>query len=77
MYYVYILRMMDGKHFYVGSTNSLKKRLHEHFAGESISTRGRMWKLNCYFSFRKEVTARNFEKYLKSGSGRTFSKRHF
>ena len=27
--------------------------------------------------FRTEATARRFEKYLKSGSGRAFAKRHF
>jgi hypothetical protein len=29
------------------------------------------------FEFRTEATARRFEKYLKSGSGRAFAKRHF
>jgi hypothetical protein len=35
------------------------------------------WKLECYFAFGCETLARDFEKYLKSGSGRAFAKRHF
>ena len=33
-------------------------------------------KLISYFAFSNKYTAFNFEKYLKSGSGRTFLKKH-
>ena len=33
-------------------------------------------KLHCYFAFEDKYTAYNFEKYLKSGSGRAFLKKH-
>jgi hypothetical protein len=38
---------------------------------------GRPWSLVVSLEFASERAARRFEKYLKSGSGRAFSKRHF
>jgi putative endonuclease len=38
---------------------------------------GRPWRLASYFAFADEIKARNFERYLKSGSGKTFANRHF
>lgn len=35
--YVYVLRMSSGK-YYVGSTKDIKRRLHEHYAGQVRST---------------------------------------
>ena len=35
------------------------------------------WKLELYIAFSDEKRAIAFEKYLKSGSGRAFSARHF
>jgi putative endonuclease len=77
MFYTYILKEIGKKHFYVGSTNNLKNRITEHKQGKNISTRGREWKIYCYFVFNKEKIARNFETYLKTGSGRAFAKKHF
>jgi hypothetical protein len=37
----------------------------------------RPWVLVAYFAFVSEKRAIAFEKYLKSGSGRAFAKRHF
>lgn len=34
-------------------------------------------KLHCYFAFKNKYTAYNSERYLKSGSGRVFCKKHF
>jgi predicted GIY-YIG superfamily endonuclease len=56
----------------------LKLRLKQHNAGEVAHTaKYRPWKLKSYCAFddRKKVFA--FEKYLKSGCGRAFAKRHF
>ena len=77
MYYVYILKQNNADHFYVGSTNDLKKRIKQHQEGLTRSTQGREWELYCYFAFQNEQICRNFEKYLKGGSGRSFSKKHF
>ncbi len=77
MFYTYILKEVDQNHFYVGSTNNLERRIEEHKQSKNRSTQGRNWELYCYFVFKKEYIARNFEIYLKSGSGRAFSKKHF
>jgi len=77
MYFVYVLKEVKKEHFYTGSTNNLSKRLKEHNENSCRSTAGRNWELFCYFAFKSEKTARNFEKYLKTGSGRAFSKNHF
>ena len=37
----------------------------------------RPWTLLAYFAFADKKTAVAFEKYLKSGSGRSFVNRHF
>jgi putative endonuclease len=36
----------------------------------------RPWRLLVQLEFADEQTARRFERYLKSGSGRAFAKRH-
>ncbi|MGB6221831.1 GIY-YIG nuclease family protein [Haloferula sp.] len=79
MFCTYILESISNpERHYVGHSADLKVRLSEHNAGKSANTaKHRPWKVRCYFAFETESLARNFEKYLKSGSGRTFTKRHF
>ncbi len=75
-YYVYILLCKDGKP-YIGCTDDLKNRLKRHQKGQVPATKDRLpVKLVCYFAFYNKYTAFNFEKYLKSGSGRAFMKKH-
>ena len=77
MHYVYILKCND-KRFYIGCTNDLKDRLERHTKGYIPATKDRRpIELHCYFAFKDKYTAYNFEKYLKSGSGRAFLKKHF
>jgi putative endonuclease len=76
MKYVYILESHDSEHFYVGITDDLRARLKKHNAGEVTHTsKYRPWKIRTYVAFRDEKLAIAFEKYLKSGSGRTFAKK--
>lgn len=76
MYYIYILLCSDGR-TYIGSTNNLKDRIKRHKLGHIPATKNRTpIKLIAYFAFIDEATARNLEKYLKSGSGRAFMKKH-
>lgn len=78
MHYVYLLASvrMSAKH-YVGFTSDLKAHLVRHNAGQNPSTAfARPWELASYVAFRTEAKAVAFEKYLKSGSGRTFATRH-
>jgi len=77
MFYTYILLCLDRR-TYIGSTNDLKDRVNRHNFGYVSATKNRLpVKLVAYFAFTNEGTARGFEKYLKSGSGRAFIKRHF
>jgi putative endonuclease len=79
MFYVYILRSESHPlQRYIGFTSDLKQRLAEHNTGRSIHTaKFAPWTALAYFAFRNETTAIAFEKYLKSGSGRAFTERHF
>ncbi len=75
MHYVYILKCKDG--FYIGCTSDLKDRLHRHQKGQVPATAKRLpVELTTYFAFKNKHNAFNFEKYLKSGSGRAFLKKH-
>ncbi len=63
---------------YVGLTSNLPTRLAAHNAGESRHTRKyRPWRIVVAIEFATEERAITFEKYLKSGSGAAFLKRHF
>jgi len=76
MFYVYVLKCKNGTE-YIGCTNNLKDRLHRHKRGEVDSTKDRLpLQLECYIAFTNKYKAYKFEKYLKSGSGRSFLKRH-
>jgi predicted GIY-YIG superfamily endonuclease len=76
MYYVYILLCADG-HLYTGCTSDLKERLKKHTDGHVPATTNRLpLKLSCYFAIQDKYKAFEFEKYLKSGSGRAFIKKH-
>lgn len=74
MYYVYIIRSVDfPDQIYVGHTADLKKRLSNHNAGTTEHTRKfKLWDLVMYLAFTSEHKAIEFEKYLKSHSGREF-----
>lgn len=72
MQYVYILKCSDG-HPYVGCTDDLKSRIDRHQKGHVLATENRVpVKLVFYSSFGSKYKAFEFEKYLKSGSGRAF-----
>jgi len=77
--FVYILRSeSDPVHYYVGLTSDVATRLRWHNAGQNVHTaRNRPWSVVVSLEFRTEQAATRFEKYLKSGSGRAFAKRHF
>jgi len=79
MFYVYLIESThDRQQHYVGITRDLKRRLCLHNAGKSPHTaKFRPWNLVVYLGFAEERVARNLEKYLKSGSGKTFLRRHF
>jgi len=75
MHYVYLLvSQADAKRYYVGMTSDLKSRFHSHNNGQSPHrSKHKPWRLVNYFAFSEEPTAKNFEAYLKTGSGRAFA----
>jgi len=74
MYYTYILLSSKFHKFYFGSTNDLKSRFKLHNSGEVKSTKPYIsWELIWYAGFSTEKEARNFELYLKTGSGKAFA----
>lgn len=76
MYYVYSLKCKDGH--YIGCTENLKDRLDRHEKGQVPATAKRLpIKLDFYVAIEDKYKAFGFEKYLKSGSGRAFIKKHF
>jgi predicted GIY-YIG superfamily endonuclease len=79
MHHVYMLRSESHlDRFYVGVTADWQRRLEEHNSGKSIHTnKYRPWKVVTYVAFSDRQKAEKFELYLKSGSGRSFAKKHF
>ncbi|WGK63894.1 GIY-YIG nuclease family protein [Croceiramulus getboli] len=76
-YTVYILRCSDGT-YYTGFTSPIGRRLDEHQRGEVHYTRDkRPFVLVHSSSFISKMTAYDFERYLKSGSGIAFRNKHF
>ena len=59
---------------YYGYTDDLKRRLEEHNNGQSKFTKGHLpWKLVFYAGFADKQRAKDFELYIKSGSGKAFA----
>jgi putative endonuclease len=77
MYYVYLLQSINAPNKkYTGYTTNIETRLSVHNSGGSIATKADCpWKLVAYMVFFHEDHAVDFEKYLKSGSGREFAHR--
>lgn len=80
LYTVYILTSIaDPSRHYTGTTElPAEERLRYHNAGKvSHTAKYAPWQVETYVVFRDEAKARAFERYLKSGSGREFARRHF
>ena len=79
MHIVYVLQSLKNpSRYYVGHTDDLTSRLGDHNRGVVFHTaKWRPWKVVVALHFADERKAILFERYLKSGSGRAFAKRHF
>ena len=75
MYCVYRLQSENSPAFaYTGYTTDLKRRLAEHNRRQVTSTKKcAPYTLVFYSAFNTARAARNFEDYLKSGSGKAFA----
>ncbi len=68
--------MCNNSKTYVGCTSNLKERLQRHKNGYVPATKNiRPLQLLTYIAFSDKYKAYEFEKYLKSGSGRAFMKK--
>ncbi len=77
MQYVYILESLaEADRFYVGTTSDLKARLKTH-NGRKVAHTSKFapWRIKTYVAFSDEGQAFQFERYLKSASGRAFAKK--
>jgi putative endonuclease len=77
--FVYILRSeRDPSRHYVGRTADVDERFRWHNEGPcGYTLANRPWRSVVVLEFPNESAAARFERYLKSGSGRAFAKRHF
>ena len=76
---VYIIRSVTKpRRIYKGITSNLEARLTCHNEGlVPITASHRPWNLVIAVYFADSGAAHSFERYLKSGSGITFARRHF
>jgi predicted GIY-YIG superfamily endonuclease len=74
MFFVYRIHSLNyPKRNYVGYSADLKKRITDHNAGKNRFTAPfRQWKLVFYATCETEESARDFERYLKTASGKAF-----
>jgi len=76
---VYLLRSdRNPRRHYVGLTSDVAAWLEWHNNGHNQHTvRDRPWHVIVSLEFAAAEAAGQFERYLKTGSGRAFAKRHF
>jgi putative endonuclease len=75
--FVYLLRSQSTNRPYFGLTSDITSRLAAHNAGQNKSTAPfRPWVLVTLVQFSDQTTAANFERFLKTGSGRAFAKKY-
>ena len=76
-YYVYILQSQaEPERYYTGFTDNIENRLKAHNSGQVPHTeKYRPWSIKTAIAFSDRNRALEFEKYLKSPSGRAFAKK--
>ena len=78
MNYVYLVRSASRPDkTYVGHTDDVERRLAEHNAGDcDYTSRYRPWELVLFIGTPSREKALQLERYLKTGSGHSFARRH-
>ena len=76
--FVYVLKNSETPpRYYTGITSEVATRHADHNAGRCIHTaKYRPWSIDVVIEFPDERRAVSFERYLKSGSGVAFARRH-
>ncbi len=74
-YYVYVIESkVDTAHFYTGFTENLESRLKDHNSGKNPHTaKHKPWRIKTAIAFTNRQKALDFERYLKTNSGRAFA----
>ena len=74
-YYVYALKSLSKNYIYVGMTNNLERRIHQHNSGQGRSTKSYApFELIYSEEQPSRFDGRAREKYLKSGTGKEYLK---
>lgn len=77
MWYVYFLKLTNHD-IYVGFTGNLKQRFKDHNAGLVKATKPFLPViLKSYVAVETQETARDLERYFKSGSGKALALKRF
>ena len=76
-YYVYILQSKAlTDRYYTGFTENIENRLKDHNSGKDPHTsKYRPWLIKTAIAFTNRQKALDFERYLKTQSGRAFAKK--
>ncbi len=75
MYKVYVIQSKEDHRLYVGLTRNLRRRICDHNSGFVFSTKGyKPWRLVYSENADDRKSARERERYLKSGCGKEFLK---
>ena len=79
MHQVYVLgSTVQTDKIYIGCTQDLVARLQQHNSETcSYSSKYAPWEVLVAINFKSKSRAYSFEKYLKSGNGRIFIRKHF
>ncbi len=76
-WHVYLLKCNDDT-IYTGCTSNLENRMKRHNKGKVKYMKTRLpFEIVTYITFTDKYKAYQFEKYLKSGSGKAFSNKRF
>ena len=76
-YYVYILQSkINTDRFYICFTENIENRLKDHNSGKDPHTsKYKPWRIKTAIAFTDRQKALDFERYLKTKSGRVFAKK--
>lgn len=67
MFYVYVLKSRKDGNYYIGQTNSIDRRLNQHFMGKVLSTKNRRpFEVVGYKSYETRNESMHIEHMLKS-----------
>jgi predicted GIY-YIG superfamily endonuclease len=68
--------LSDPDSFYTGFTESIDQRLQDHNSGKNVHTsKNRPWRVKTTLAFTDRQKALDFERCLKTASGRAFAKK--